>query len=50
MPANFGLLPDLDNRVHNKRERYKKYRDRALIQIKKISEFLLDKTSYPETI
>ncbi len=50
MPANFGLLPELVNRVHNKRERYKKYRDRALIQIKKISEFLLDKTSYSETI
>ena len=29
MPANFGLLPELDNRVNNKRERYKKYRDRA---------------------
>ena len=50
MPANFGLLPELVNRVHNKRERYKKYRDRALIQIKKISESLQDKTSYSETI
>ncbi len=50
MPANFGLLPELDNRVHNKRERYKKYRDRALSQIKKSSETLLDKTSSYTTI
>ena len=42
MPANFGLLPELDNRVHNKRERYKAYRDRALSQIKKLKEALLD--------
>ena len=38
MPANFGLLPELDDRVNNKRERYKKYRDRALEQIKKLNE------------
>ena len=38
MPANFGLLPELDYRVNNKRERYKKYRDRALGQIKKLKE------------
>ena len=35
MPANFGLLPDLDNKVRDKRERYKQYRDRALSQIEK---------------
>ena len=45
MPANFGLLPELENRVHNKRERYKGYRDRALSQIKKLKETLLDKNS-----
>jgi len=50
MPANFGLLPELDNRVHNKRERYKEYRDRALGQIKKLRETLLDKSSSPTTI
>ena len=50
MPANFGLLPELDNRVHNKRERYKKYRDRALSQIKKIREKLLDKNPSYTTI
>ena len=45
MPANFGLLPELANRVHNKRERYKEYRERALSQIKKLRETLLDKNS-----
>ena len=50
MPANFGLLPELDNRVHNKRARYKEYRDRALSQIKKLRETLLDKISSPMTI
>ena len=38
MPANFGLLPELENRVHNKRERYKRYRDRALEQIQQLKE------------
>jgi len=49
MPANFGLLPELDNRIHNKRERYKEYRDRALSQIKKLTETLLDKTPSSST-
>ena len=40
MPANFGLLPELDKRVHNKRDRYKEYSDRALRQIQKIKETL----------
>lgn len=30
MPPNFGILPQLSSRVKNKRERYGKYRDRAL--------------------
>ena len=50
MPANFGILPELDIRVHNKRERYKEYRDRALRQIKKLRETLLDKSSSPTNI
>jgi len=50
MPANFGLLPELDKSVHNKRERYKKYRDRALSQIKKLRETLLDKNSTQPSI
>jgi len=49
MPANFGLLPELDNRVHNKRERYKQYRDRALAQIQKSKETFLDKDSLTTT-
>ena len=43
MPANFGLLPQLDDRVRNKRERYQKYRDRALSQIKELKNALLKK-------
>ncbi len=50
MPANFGLLPELENRVQNKRERYKEYRDRALIQIKKLKETLLEKNSTQPSI
>ena len=30
MPPNFDILPDLPVRIRNKRERYGKYRDRAL--------------------
>jgi methylenetetrahydrofolate--tRNA-(uracil-5-)-methyltransferase len=30
MPANFGILPGLDKRVRNKRERYGHYSDRSL--------------------
>ncbi|MEM8777899.1 MAG: FADH(2)-oxidizing methylenetetrahydrofolate--tRNA-(uracil(54)-C(5))-methyltransferase TrmFO [Cyanobacteria bacterium P01_G01_bin.49] len=33
MPPNFGILPDLPQRVRNKRERYGKYRDRALTDL-----------------
>ncbi len=50
MPANFGLLPELENRVHNKRERYKEYRDRALSQIKKLRETLLENYSSQPSI
>ncbi len=38
MPANFGLLPELDDKINNKRERYRKYRDRSLEQINKVKE------------
>jgi tRNA uridine 5-carboxymethylaminomethyl modification enzyme/methylenetetrahydrofolate--tRNA-(uracil-5-)-methyltransferase len=38
MPANFGLLPELDNKVKNKRERYKRYRDRSLEHIQQLKE------------
>ena len=30
MPPNFGLLPDLPERIRDKRARYGAYRDRAL--------------------
>ncbi len=30
MPPNFGIIPELAVRIRNKRERYGKYRDRAL--------------------
>ena len=50
MPANFGLLPELDNRINNKRERYMKYRDRALEEIKKLKETLLERNSSTTTI
>lgn len=30
MKANFGILPELENKVKNKRDRYKAYSDRAL--------------------
>ncbi len=43
MPPNFGLLPELDCRIQNKRERYKKYRDRALSQIQILKETVLNK-------
>ncbi|BBA79773.1 tRNA (uracil-5-)-methyltransferase Gid [cyanobacterium endosymbiont of Rhopalodia gibberula] len=30
MPPNFGIMPELPQKVRNKRERYEQYRDRAL--------------------
>lgn len=33
MPPNFGIIPALPQRVRNKRERYGKYRDRALADL-----------------
>lgn len=33
MPPNFGIIPDLPQRVRNKRERYGVYRDRALADL-----------------
>ncbi len=33
MPPNFGILPELPQRVRNKRERYGQYRDRALADL-----------------
>ncbi len=33
MPPNFGIIPQLSNRVKNKRERYGRYRDRSLADL-----------------
>ena len=33
MPPNFGIVPDLPQRVRKKRERYGAYRDRALVDL-----------------
>ncbi|MCX5929411.1 MAG: FADH(2)-oxidizing methylenetetrahydrofolate--tRNA-(uracil(54)-C(5))-methyltransferase TrmFO [Synechococcus sp. LacPavin_0920_WC12_MAG_50_7] len=33
MPPNFGLLPELNTRIRDKRERYGAYRDRALADL-----------------
>jgi methylenetetrahydrofolate--tRNA-(uracil-5-)-methyltransferase len=33
MPPNFGILPELPQRIRNKQERYGKYRDRALTDL-----------------
>ena len=33
MPANFGILPDLGEKIKNKQERYGRYRDRALADL-----------------
>ena len=36
MPPNFGLLPDLPERIRDKRARYGAYRDRALADLERI--------------
>lgn len=33
MPPNFGILPELPQRIRNKRERYAAYRDRSLASL-----------------
>lgn len=33
MPPNFGILPELPQRIRNKRDRYGQYRDRALADL-----------------
>jgi methylenetetrahydrofolate--tRNA-(uracil-5-)-methyltransferase len=38
MPPNFGILPELSNKIRNKRERYGIYRDRSLADL---SEFVV---------
>ena len=33
MPPNFGILPELPQRIRNKRDRYGQYRDRSLADL-----------------
>jgi methylenetetrahydrofolate--tRNA-(uracil-5-)-methyltransferase len=40
MPPNFGILPEQGEKIKNKQERYGRYRDRALADLKK---FIIDK-------
>ncbi len=40
MPPNFGILPDLGEKIKNKQERYGRYRDRALTDLR---QFVLDR-------
>ena len=40
MPPNFGLLPDLPERIRDKRARYGAYRDRALQDLSSTVEIL----------
>jgi methylenetetrahydrofolate--tRNA-(uracil-5-)-methyltransferase len=37
MPPNFGILPDLPQKVRNKVDRYRAYRDRALEDLEPFS-------------
>ncbi|QGT99154.1 Methylenetetrahydrofolate--tRNA-(uracil-5-)-methyltransferase TrmFO [Candidatus Syntrophocurvum alkaliphilum] len=39
--ANFGLIPPLEERIKNKKERYKQYSNRAIKATKKFSELFL---------
>ncbi|QDL09783.1 methylenetetrahydrofolate--tRNA-(uracil(54)-C(5))-methyltransferase (FADH(2)-oxidizing) TrmFO [Brasilonema octagenarum UFV-E1] len=36
MPPNFGILPELGQKIKNKQERYGRYRDRALADLKEL--------------
>jgi methylenetetrahydrofolate--tRNA-(uracil-5-)-methyltransferase len=42
MPPNFGILPELGEKIKNKQERYGRYRDRALADLKR---FIVDTLS-----
>jgi methylenetetrahydrofolate--tRNA-(uracil-5-)-methyltransferase len=44
MPPNFGIIPELPEKVHNKRERREQYRDRVLANLDQwtLSKFWAD--------
>ncbi|WP_315791473.1 FADH(2)-oxidizing methylenetetrahydrofolate--tRNA-(uracil(54)-C(5))-methyltransferase TrmFO [Fischerella sp. JS2] len=41
MPPNFGILPELGEKIKNKQERYGRYRDRALADLKRFIDHKL---------
>ena len=43
MPASFGLVPELANRIKDKKLRYKAYQDRSLVVLQEFKK-LLDKS------
>jgi methylenetetrahydrofolate--tRNA-(uracil-5-)-methyltransferase len=49
MPPNFGILPALEKRVRNKRERYGIYRDRALTDLDAVFAKLKDLPKTPSS-
>ncbi|MCP6761439.1 MAG: FADH(2)-oxidizing methylenetetrahydrofolate--tRNA-(uracil(54)-C(5))-methyltransferase TrmFO [Fischerella sp. CENA71] len=42
MPPNFGILPELGEKIKNKQERYGRYRDRALSDLKSFIDHKLN--------
>ena len=40
MPASFGLVPELSNRIKDKKLRYKAYQERSLNVLKKFKKVL----------
>jgi len=49
MPANFGLLPELSERIRDKRSRYGAYRDRALKALQEAQQLLENSKASIET-
>ncbi|MBR8836150.1 MAG: FADH(2)-oxidizing methylenetetrahydrofolate--tRNA-(uracil(54)-C(5))-methyltransferase TrmFO [Stigonema ocellatum SAG 48.90 = DSM 106950] len=45
MPANFGILPELGEKIKNKQERYGRYRDRALAELGEFVKLLHSNSS-----
>ncbi|MBW4431178.1 MAG: FADH(2)-oxidizing methylenetetrahydrofolate--tRNA-(uracil(54)-C(5))-methyltransferase TrmFO [Pelatocladus maniniholoensis HA4357-MV3] len=41
MPPNFGILPELGEKIKNKQERYGRYRDRALSDLKSFIKLMV---------
>jgi len=40
MPASFGLIPELSNRIKDKRLRYQAYKDRSILKIKELERII----------